>query len=250
MKVKGKVAIVTGAAQGMGEAIALRFAQDGAEVAVVDINQEGAEQTAQKARELGVRAQAFCCDVTVSAQVYECVQAIINFFGQVDVLVNNAGWDKVEPFVKSTQETWEKVIGINFWGPVTFCHAVIPHFIERNCGSIVNVSSDAGRAGSSGEAVYSGAKGGIIAFSKTLARETARKQINVNTVCPGPTMTPMLKGLQEVNPKIVEAYAKATPLGRVGMPEDIAAAVVFLGSDDAKFITGQTLSVSGGMTMM
>ena len=250
MNVKGKVAIVTGAAQGMGEAIAIRFAKDGADVAVVDINVEGAEQTAERARELGVRAKAFRCDVTDSAQVYECVQAIIDYFGHVDVLVNNAGWDKVEPFIKSTQETWEKVIGINFRGPVTFCHAVIPHFIERNSGSIVNVSSDAGRAGSSGEAVYSGAKGGIIAFSKTLAREISRNQVNVNTVCPGPTMTPMMQALQEVKPKMVEAYAKATPLGRLGMPEDIAAAVVFLASDDAKFITGQTLSVSGGMTMM
>ncbi len=165
------------------------------------------------------------------------------------MLVNNAGWDKVEPFVKSEEATWDKVIAINLKGPIACVRAVLDPMIERRSGKIVSISSDAGRVGSSGEAVYAGAKAGIIGFSKTLAREVARYGINVNVVCPGPTNTPLFREISGGNEKLAVALKQAIPLGRLGEPEDLAGAVVFLASDDAAFITGQTLSVSGGLTM-
>ena len=169
--------------------------------------------------------------------------------GPIDVLVNNAGWDVLEPFLDSRPETWDRVLAINLRGPIAVTRAVLESMVERGAGRIVSVASDAGRVGSSGEAVYSGAKAGIMGFSRTIAREVAARGINVNTVCPGPTNTPLLRSMAETNPKLIAALSRAVPFGRPAEPAEIAAAVAFLASDDAAFITGQTLSVSGGLTM-
>jgi 2-hydroxycyclohexanecarboxyl-CoA dehydrogenase len=170
-------------------------------------------------------------------------------FGRIDVLVNNAGWDKVQPFLESNESDWDKVIAINLYGTLHCCKAVLPAMVAQGYGKVVNIGSDAGRVGSSGEAVYSAAKGGIIAFTKTLARELARYKINVNCVCPGPADTPLFAEIGAENPKLREALQKAIPFRRLARPEDLANAVAFLASDEAEYITGQTLSVSGGLTM-
>ena len=189
-------------------------------------------------------------DVTDAASIRAAVAAAERQCERIDVLVNNAGWDKVEPFVQSTEDTWDKVLAINLKGPIACTRAVLDGMIARRAGRIVSISSDAARVGSSGEAVYAAAKAGIIGFSKTLARELARYHINVNVVCPGPTDTPLLQGIAAENPKIAEALKRAIPFGRLADPAEIAAAVAFFASDDATFITGQTLSVSGGLTMV
>ncbi len=240
-----RVALVTGAGRGIGRAIALRLAAEGGRVAVTDIDGETARQTAAEIGGAGIRM-----DVTDAASVRAGVARAEAELGPIEVLVNNAGWDKTEPFVKSAEETWDKVLAINLRGPIRVTRSVLDGMIERGRGRIVSIGSDAGRVGSSGEAVYSAAKAGLIGFSKTLARELARYQINVNVVCPGPTNTQLLKDVGGDSPKLVEALRRAVPFGRIGEPEEIAAAVAFLASDDAAFITGQTLSVSGGLTMM
>jgi 2-hydroxycyclohexanecarboxyl-CoA dehydrogenase len=163
--------------------------------------------------------------------------------------VNNAGWDKVEPFLKSNESDWERIIAINLYGTLHCCKAVLPVMVEQEYGKVVNIGSDAGRVGSSGEAVYSAAKGGIIAFTKTLAREMARYKINVNCICPGPADTPLFAEIGEENPTLKEALQKAIPFRRLALPQDLANALTFLASDEAGYITGQTLSVSGGLTM-
>jgi len=244
---KDKVAFVTGAGSGIGRAIALRLASEGAKVAVTDVVERAAQSTAA---EIGSAALALTVDIAVSASVRAGVEAATSRLGPIDVLVNNAGWEKVEPFVQSQEETWDKIIAINLKGPINCVSAILPGMIERGHGRIVSISSDAGRVGSTGEAVYSGAKAGIIGFSKTIAREVARYQINVNVVCPGPTDTPLLRALWEVNPKLQEALKRAIPFKRLAQPDDIAPAVAFLASDDARYITGQVLSVSGGLTMV
>ena len=251
MNLQDKIAIVTGAAGGIGRAIALKFASLGAIVVVADIKTEGAQETVNLVEKEGGKGLALKTDITDLKQVQDMVHTTLDKFGKLDVLVNNAGWDIIEPFVKNTPEFWEKVIAINLKGPIFCTRAVLDHMIERKYGKIVNISSDAGRVGSSGEAVYSACKGGIIAFTKTIAREMARYQINVNCVCPGPTETPLLAELTkgETGAKIIDAMVKAVPFRRLGKPEDIAGAVAFLASDEAAFITGQTLSVSGGLTM-
>lgn len=243
----GKVAFVTGAARGIGRAIAQRLAEEGCKVALADLDEAGA---ASAAAEIGSGALGVAIDVARLASVRAAVAEAERRLGPIDVLVNNAGWDKAEPFIQNSEETWDKIIAIDYRGPINCCRAVLDSMIARGRGRIVSISSDAGRVGSTGEAVYSGAKGGVIAFSKTLARETARKNVTVNCVCPGPTNTPMLKELAEHNPKLHEALKRAVPLGRIAEPADIAAAVAFLASDDAAYITGQALSVSGGLTMV
>jgi len=244
---KDKVVFVTGAGSGIGRAIAIRLASEGARVAVTDLVESAAQSTA---KEIGQSAAAIAVDVTSPDSVRKGMEETARQLGPIDVLVNVAGWDKVESFLKSQEETWEKVIAINLKGVLNCVKAVLPGMIERGRGRIVSISSDAGRVGSSGEAVYSAAKAGIIGFSKTVAREVARHQIGVNVVCPGPTDTPLLKTIQEVNPKLQEALKRAIPFGRLAQPEDIAPAVAFLASDDASYITGQVLSVSGGLTMV
>ena len=245
-RLEGRVTLVTGAGRGIGRAIALRLASEGARVAVTDLDESTAQATAA---EIGEGAIGLRMDVTDPVAVRAAVKETESALGPLDVLVSNAGWDKVEPFLKSTEETWEKILAINLKGYLNCAKAVLPGMVERGHGRIVSISSDAGRVGSTGEAVYSAAKGGVIAFSKTLAREMARYQINVNVVCPGPTNTPLFSEIAAGNPKLTEALTNATPFRRLTEPEEIAAAVAFLASDDAKFITGQTLSVSGGLTM-
>ena len=244
---RDRIAFVTGGARGIGRAIAERLAREGARVAIADIDAAGARRAAA---EIGTGAREFELDVTDRTSVRAAVGAAIAHFGRIDALVNNAGWDKVEPFIKASEETWDKVLAINLRGPIAVTRAVLDGMIERRAGWIVSISSDAGRVGSSGEVVYSAAKAGVIGFSKALAREVARYDIHVNVVCPGPTNTPLLAQVGADNPNLVQALAKAVPFRRIGEPDDIAGAVAFLISDDAVFITGQTLSVSGGLSMV
>ncbi|MDD2546380.1 MAG: 2-hydroxycyclohexanecarboxyl-CoA dehydrogenase [Burkholderiaceae bacterium] len=248
----GKTVIVTGGGGGIGGATCRRFARDGAQVAVFDMHLGAAEKVAADIRAAGGQAQAFHCDITDRAAVDAAVAATEAQLGPVAVLVNNAGWDIFKPFVKTAPAEWAKLIDINLTGALHMLHAVLPGMAERRAGRIVNVASDAARGGSSGEAVYSACKGGLVALSKTLAREHARQGITVNVVCPGPTDTALLAGVAEGarDPaKLIEAFRSAIPLGRLGQPDDLANAIVFFGSDDASFITGQVISVSGGLTM-
>ncbi|MBI4562455.1 MAG: 3-oxoacyl-ACP reductase FabG [Candidatus Rokubacteria bacterium] len=249
MKLKDRVAIVTGSGSGIGRAIALAMVREGARIAVVDLNEVGAQETVKEIQKEGGQAHPYRADVTHRAQIEAMVADVVKRWGAVHILVNNAGWDKVEPFIKSTEETWDKVLGINLKGPIICTRAVLDEMIKNGYGKIVSIASDAGRVGSTGEAVYSAAKGGIVAFTKTIAREVARHRINVNCVCPGPTDTPLFATVAAENPKLSESLKRVIPWGRLGLPEDVAPVVVFLASDDAGFITGQTLSVSGGLTM-
>jgi 2-hydroxycyclohexanecarboxyl-CoA dehydrogenase len=252
MKLKGKAALVTGGGRGIGRAIALALAQEGAQVAVLDILADNAEAVRREIEALGVKGLALRADLTRRAEVDRAIGEALAQFGQLDIVVNNAGWDKLEPFLESEEPTWDKIIAVNFKSILYVCKAALPHMVERGGGRVINIASDAGRVGSMGEAVYAGTKGAIIAFSKTLAREMARHRITVNVVCPGLTETPLLHGIRDQSPKsakIIEAVTRAIPLGRVGQPEDIAGAVVYLASPAADFVTGQTLSVSGGLTM-
>jgi 2-hydroxycyclohexanecarboxyl-CoA dehydrogenase len=252
MKLRGKTALVTGGGRGIGRAIALGLAQEGAQVAVLDILADNAAAVVREIEATGVKGLALPADLTKRAQVDRAVADTLAQFGQIDILVNNAGWDRMEMFLDSEEETWDKIIAINFKGILYACKAALPSMVARGQGKVISIASDAGRAGSTGEAVYAGTKGAIIAFSKTLAREMARHKITVNVVCPGLTETPLLQGIREQSPKtekVIEAVTRAIPLGRVGQPEDIAGAVVYLASPAADFVTGQTLSVSGGLTM-
>jgi len=240
------VAIVTGAASGIGRAVALRLGEEGCRVAAVDLNLEGAQATAA---ELGDRGCALQADVSYLSAMRAAVAEAERQLGPVGVLVCCAGWDLVQPFLESTEETWDRVIAVNLRGTIACTRAVLDGMIERGGGAIVNISSDAGRVGSSGEVVYSGAKAGIIGFSKAVAREVARHGIRVNVVCPGPTDTPMMEATRQANPRLGDALVKAIPFRRLARPEEIAAAVAFFASDEAAYVTGQTLSVSGGLTM-
>ncbi|AIU26514.1 2-hydroxycyclohexanecarboxyl-CoA dehydrogenase [Pandoraea pnomenusa] len=249
---EGKTVIVTGGGGGIGGATCRRLGSEGAAVAVFDRDRAAAERVAGDIVAAGGRAQAFACDITLREQVDAAVAAASSALGPVDVLVNNAGWDIFKPFIKTTPPEWERLIAINLVGALHMHHAVLPQMVERRGGRIVNIASDAARAGSSGEAVYAACKGGLVAFSKTLAREHARHGITVNVVCPGPTDTALFADYKEGagNPeKLVEAFTRAIPLGRIGQPEDLPGAIAFFASDDAAFVTGQVLSVSGGLTM-
>jgi 2-hydroxycyclohexanecarboxyl-CoA dehydrogenase len=243
---------VTGGGGGIGGAICRRFAAEGANVAVLDRDEAAAKRTADAITAAGGKALALACDITDRAAVDRTFAAIAKAFGPVDVLVNNAGWDVFLPFTKTTPDQWERLIAINLTGALHMHHAALPSMVERRKGRIINVASDAARVGSSGEAVYAACKGGLVAFSKTLAREHARHGITVNVVCPGPTDTALLSGVTQTaaNPeKLVEAFTKAIPMGRLGQPDDLPGAVLFFASADAGFVTGQVLSVSGGLTM-
>ena len=249
---EGKTVIVTGGGGGIGSATCLRFARAGAAVGVLDLNPAAAERVAGQIREAGARALAIRCDITDRASVDAAVAAVEQGLGPVDVLVNNAGWDVFKPFVKTEPAQWERLIAINLTGALHMHHAVLPGMVERRRGRIVNIASDAARVGSSGEAVYAACKGGLVSFSKTIAREHARHGITVNVVCPGPTETALFEDYKQGagNPeKLVEAFTRSIPLGRIGQPDDLPGAVLFFASDDAGFITGQVLSVSGGLTM-
>jgi 2-hydroxycyclohexanecarboxyl-CoA dehydrogenase len=248
----GKVAIVTGGARGIGGAIARALALSGADVLIADLRQQDAAATACRLhQETGRHVEAHAADVTRVEDMQAVAQAAAERLGGVDVLVNNAGWDRLMPFLKSTPEMWERIIGINYRGVLNSCYAVLPHLKARGRGAIVNISSDSARVGSLGEAVYSGAKAAVVAFSKTLAREHARDGIRVNVVCPGLVDTPLLAEIkqEEFGQKVLGAVTGAIPLKRLGQPAEIAPVVAFLASDDAAYITGQVISVNGGLTM-
>lgn len=237
-----RVALVTGGARGIGGAVVRALAAEGHRVVAGDILEEPA----------GEAALAVALDVTDSASVEEAVGQVERQLGPIEILVNNAGWDEFHPFLETGEEFWDRIIELNYKGALRMSRRVVPGMVEREYGRVVNIASDAARVGSSMEAVYAGAKAGVVAFGKTLAREVARHGVTVNSVCPGPTETALLEGMVgsgENGAKMVEALRRAVPMRRLGRPEDIAAAVAFLASDGAAFITGQTLSVSGGLTM-
>jgi 2-hydroxycyclohexanecarboxyl-CoA dehydrogenase len=243
---KDKVVLVTGAGRGMGQAIAERLTAEGARVAVTDVDRETARTTADALD----GAAGFRLDITDAGEVKTRVGEIVAALGPIDALVNNAGWDRLAPFLETDEDLWERLIDINLRGPIRMTKAVLPQMVERQRGRIVNIASDAGRVGSTGESVYSACKAGIIGFGKTIAREVARHGITVNAICPGPTATPLLESIVgEGNEKLIESLKRGIPMRRLGEPDDIAGAVAFIVSDDAGFITGQTLSVSGGLTM-
>lgn len=246
MQLQGKTAVVTGAASGIGRATAEKLAAAGAHVLLGDISMEAGEAVAARAREQGQRADFFRLDVTDPDSIEAFRRDALTKAKQVDIVANVAGWGRTEPFVKNTPDFWRKVVDLNLMGPIMVTRAFIEPMMERKSGKIVSVASDAGRVGSLGESVYSGAKGGVIAFTKALARETARYNVTVNCVCPGPTDTPLLAAVPD---KIREAFIRVTPMQRLAMPGEIADAVVFFSSDATSFVTGQVLSVSGGLTM-
>jgi 2-hydroxycyclohexanecarboxyl-CoA dehydrogenase len=246
MSLDGSVALVTGAARGIGAAIAHRLADAGATVVVADLDGDAAASTAGT---LAGKAIGVAIDVSSSASVDRALARVRADVGPPDILVNNAGIDVIKPFVDSTEDEWDRIIAVNLKGPINCTRAVLDAMIERKSGRIVNIASDAGRVGSSGEAVYSATKGGVIAFTKTLAREAAHHGITVNCVCPGPTETALLGQVAEYSQKLYDGLSRAIPLGRTAQPDDIAPAVAFLVSPEAGYITGQTLSVSGGLTM-
>ena len=246
---EGKVAIVTGGAGGIGSAVCERLADEGAKVAVFDVNGEAAASVAGK---IGSVALAVEADITDLVSVQAGVARAQEKLGDISILINNAGWDLFKPFVQTDPEFWQKIIGINLMGPLNMHHAVLPGMAERGYGRVVNVASDAARVGSSGEAVYAACKAGLMGLSKTLAREHARQGITFNVVCPGPTETALFEGYAQgaENPeKLREAMRRSIPMGRIGAPSDLPGAIAFFASDDAAYVTGQVLSVSGGLTM-
>jgi 2-hydroxycyclohexanecarboxyl-CoA dehydrogenase len=249
---KGKIVVITGAAGGIGRALCRRFVEEEAVVAAVDKNAEALRDLGAGLRDIGAKPTLVELDITDHDAVVAAMAKVKAELGRIDVLVNNAGWDLPMEFIESTPDFWAKVIAINLTGPLNLHHAVLPHMASDGGGMVVNISSDAGRVGSSGESVYSACKGGLIAFTKTVARECAKHNIRLNVVCPGPTDTPLLQsffGDGEYGQKIYEGLKRSIPLRRLGQPDDIAGMVAFMASDDAKFITGQVISVSGGLTM-
>jgi 2-hydroxycyclohexanecarboxyl-CoA dehydrogenase len=248
-----RVAFVTGGAQGIGRGIAETLGAKGCQVAIADLNVETARSTAKSITESGGTAIAVRTDITDTASVQAAVRTVTDELGPIEIVVNNAGWDDFMKFVDTDEDFWNRVLDINFTGALRVVRAVLPGLLERGWGRVINIGSDAGRVGSSLEAVYSGAKGGIIAFTKTLAREVATKGITANTVCPGPTDTPALRKFadnagQDAE-KVLSGMTRSVPMRRLAQPSDIAAAVAFFASDESGYITGQTLSVSGGLTM-
>ncbi len=247
-----RVALVTGGGSGIGREICKGLAGEGRRVAVADLNLDGARDTVAMIEEAGGTAIAVQMDVSDSDSVTDGILAVVDELGAVEILVNCAGWDDLMPFLDTDEAFWDRVIEINYKGTLRTVHQCLPTMIEAGWGRIVNIGSDAGRVGSSLEAVYSGAKGGVIACGKTRAREVARTGITVNTVCPGPTDTALLDQIvaaSDNGDKVIGAMARAVPMKRVGRPEEVASAVVYFCSEAAGFVTGQTLSVSGGLTM-
>lgn len=248
----GKAAIVTGGGGGIGSAICRRLADAGTRVGVFDRDVAAADRTVAALAASGAEAKAYEVDITDHAAVTRAVAQFEADIGPTDILVNNAGWDKFAYFLATDPDLWRKILAINLEGPLNLHHAVLKGMQARRSGRVVNIASDAGRVGSSMEAVYSSAKGGIIAFTKTMAREMARAGVTLNVVCPGPTETPLLQALTgagEQGAKVSEGLKRAIPLGRLGQPDDIAGIVAFLASDEAAYITGQVISASGGLTM-
>jgi 2-hydroxycyclohexanecarboxyl-CoA dehydrogenase len=247
-----RAAIVTGGGRGIGRAISLALARDGRSVAVADLLVDEARAVAAEIADAGGSAVAVVLDVTDPASVLAGVGMATGALGPLEILVNNAGWDELRPFADTDEQFWERVLDVNFKGALRMTHALLPAMVARGFGRIVSIGSDAGRVGSSLESVYAGAKGGLIAFTKTIARESARDGVTANTVCPGPTDTPMIASIAAAGDdaeRVIGAMTRAVPMRRLARPEEVAAAVAFFASEDASFITGQTLSVSGGLTM-
>ncbi|HTI79293.1 MAG TPA: SDR family oxidoreductase [Acetobacteraceae bacterium] len=241
----GRRVILTGGASGIGRAAALRLAAEGCVLGIFDLDEAGAQIVARQVEQ----AAAYRVDITDREQIAAAVASFEATFGPVEGLANVAGWDTPIRFLETDRALWDKVIQINLYGPLNMHHVVARGMAERGFGRVVNVASDAGRVGSSGEAVYSACKGGLIAFTKTMARELARQGVTLNVVCPGPTDTPLFDNFRAASPQIGDALARAIPLRRLGQPDDYAGMIAFLLSDDAGYITGQTISVSGGLTM-
>jgi len=249
----GKHVIITGGGGGIGSATARHFAKLGGKVSIFDRDCAAAEKAAAAISETGGSARAFPCDITRRDEIEAAVEGASSAFGPVTTLVNNAGWDIFRPFLQTNPEEWEKLISINLMGPLHMHHVILPGMVERRHGRVINVASDAARVGSTGEAVYAACKAGLLALSKTLAREHARHGITFNVVCPGPTDTNLLASVasSSSNPeKLTEAFRRAIPMGRIGTPDDLPGAIAFFASDAAGFVTGQVLSVSGGLTMV
>lgn len=248
-----RVIVITGGGGGIGGATARRFAAKGGRVAVLDRDLEAAARTVAQIEAEGGTARAYACDITDRPGVDAVVAAVEADLGPIDVLVNNAGWDVFRPFLATSPEDWQRLIAINLTGALHMHHAVLPGMAARKSGRVINIASDAARVGSSGEAVYAACKAGLVAFSKTLAREHARDGITFNVVCPGPTQTALFedykKGAGNAD-KLAEAFRRSIPLGRIGDPEDLPGAITFFASDAASYITGQVLSVSGGLSMV
>jgi len=246
----GRRVLLTGGASGIGRATAIRLAQEGCDVGIVDIDEAGAQETVAQC---GGKARAFRADIADRGEVERAVAAFERDCGAVELLANIAGWDVMRSFLDTDPALWDRIIRINLYGPLHMHHVVVRGMAERGFGRVLNVASDAGRVGSSGEAVYAACKGGIIAFTKTLARELARRGVTLNVLCPGPTDTPLFDAFRSASPdavKVGEALARAIPLRRIGKPDDYPGIIAFLLSDDAAYITGQTISVSGGLTMV
>ena len=246
----GRTAIVTGGAQGIGRAITLRLAAEGCKVAIFDLKPEVARQTAGEA---GPQCRAYAVDIGDRAAVDAAVAEVERDLGPAWLLVNNAGWDQPMPFLETDRDLWDRIIRINLYGPLNMHQAVCAGMAARGEGRVVTIASDAARVGTSGEAVYSACKGGMLAFTKSMARELARNGVLLNAICPGPTNTPMMQevmGSGEQARKWQEAMVRGIPLRRMGEPQDYAGIVAFLASEDGSYITGQTISVSGGMNMI
>jgi len=252
MELKGKTAIVTGGAQGIGKAVGLRLARDGANIGILDIKNDVAGSTAKEVEDLGVKSTAIECDVTDYDKVKEAVAKVHQSYGSIDILVNNAGIDKAQFFVDTDQALWETIINVNYRSFLNATHACVPYMMEQKSGNIVSLGSDAGRIGNPGEVLYCGTKAAIMASSKALARELARHNIRVNCVSPGPVHTDLWDRLHEgeKGKKVTEAVIRAIPLRRLGTPEDVADVVAFFVSDDSRYLTGQVLSIDGGLTMI
>jgi 2-hydroxycyclohexanecarboxyl-CoA dehydrogenase len=244
---KGQRVVVTGGASGIGRATAIRLADEGCSVAIFDLDESGAAETRAMCGANAGSVRIYRVDISDYAQVQAAVERFESEAGAISLLANVAGWDLARPFIETDVALWNKIVAINLYGPLNLHHVIARGMAERKFGRIVNVASDAGRVGSSGEAVYSACKGGIASFSKTLARELAKSGVTVNVVCPGPTDTPLFRSFADQ--KLADALARAIPMGRLGAPDDCAGMIAFLLSDDARFMTGQTVSVSGGLTM-
>ncbi|MHA6688044.1 SDR family NAD(P)-dependent oxidoreductase [Mesorhizobium sp. A556] len=251
-RLSGRTAIVTGAASGIGRAIAIRLAEEGAKVGIFDINSQGGNETVSMVAAAGGVAKFFEADISSRATVLKRYEELSAEYGAPSILVNNAAWDKYGQFVDSDEEYWDKTIAINLRGPMNLQHVALPGMIANGWGRIINIASDAGRAGTSGQAVYAACKGGIIALTKALALESARSGVTVNVICPGPTDTPlfdMIKAGSERAKRIGESLVRAIPVKRVGKPEDYSGMVAQLACEESSFITGQVISINGGLIM-